>query len=445
MLALCIFLSLCFNGIHGQFPRTCTTRQALDEKKCCPIWTDGSPCGEASGRGKCRDWVVPVSIKRKHFMAAQENDERLNWPKFFYDNTCECFGNYSGNNCGDCQYGHFGAKCERKSIVVRKEIHELSLAERKKFFSYLNLAKNTKSKDFVIVSTGDRYHLNTYQFVDASIYDVFAWIHYYSTKSLLINGEFDSSRNYAHQGPAFPGWHRLGLAFLERQIQLLTSDENFALPYYDWRGEKNCSICTNDLMGANNDQGALDSYSNFASWKIICGGENDREDAYCLAATDVHQRELLQRKPGTTRSVTLPSFKDVEDTLQWKQFDTPPYDRTAQRSFRNVLEGFLRPSDGVTQGASMHNLAHVYFGGTMGRVPISANDPMFVLHHCFVDKILEAWLEKYKATPAVYSENTQRGQGAEECATPYFPCYRNKDLINRSDKFGYTYSVFQNL
>ncbi|KAG8561774.1 hypothetical protein GDO81_015472 [Engystomops pustulosus] len=443
MFTPCIFLTLFLGVVQSQFPRSCTTSSALESKTCCPLWTDDSPCGSQSGRGECRNVVVftPLAAGR----VRQYDDDRLDWPRFYYESTCKCFGNYSGYNCGQCKYGYTGDKCERQNTVIRKEIRQLSFLERKKFFSYLALAKTTKSTDYVILTTGDRHHRDTYRFVDASIYDIFAWIHYYSMKPILENGTFDASFNYAHQGPAFPGWHRLGLMFLEREIQLLTGDENFGIPYYDWRGENNCSICSNELLGESNEQGFLDDGSHFAFWKSICSGYN-YADAYCQTAGDKCQMERLHRKPGSDPRVKrFPSFQDVEDTLKWKDFDRFPYDSTSRRSFRNALEGFLKPSDGLTLERSMHNAVHVYFGGTMSQVPISSNDPIFLLHHSYVDKIFEAWLQRYNATPDKYPNNDEDGQGPNECATPYFPCYRNKDFLTSCSNFGYKYSKYQEM
>ncbi|XP_075444458.1 tyrosinase-like [Ascaphus truei] len=443
MLLLCTFLTLCLSAVHSQFPRACTTDEAFRTKSCCPAWEDGSPCGTGARRGQCRNMLV-----FQGFVAGQVpqyDDDRLGWPLYYYDSMCECNGNYSGFNCGDCKFGYFGDKCDQQKIVVRREIRELCFVERKRFFSYLALAKTTKSKDFVVLTTGDRHHRDTYRFVDASIYDVFSWIHYYSMKPILLNSSFDSSHNYAHEGPAFPGWHRLGLIFLEKQIQLMTGDKDFALPYYDWRGENNCSICTNDFMGDNDVQGIINPYSHFSFWKSICSGFY-YPDATCPVASEEYQMERLHRKPGTNPLANrLPSFQDVEDTLKWGDFDTLPYNNTARRSFRNALEGFLRPSDGMTLERNMHNLVHMYMGGTISQTPISSNDPMFVLHHGFIDKILETWIHKYNGTPSTYPDNNELGQGPNECSTPYFPCYRNKDLLRKSTDYGYKYSTYQDM
>ncbi|MEE6514608.1 hypothetical protein FKM82_022910, partial [Ascaphus truei] len=263
MLCLGIFLLVGLSAVHSQFPRVCTTEASFRTKSCCPLWKDRSPCGSRSGRGRCQDLVA-----LRGNSIPQIDDDRLDWPRHYYDNVCECSGNFSGYDCGSCKYGYFGEKCDRKKIVIRREIRELSFLEQKRFFSYLALTKTTKCKDFVILSTGDRHHRDTYRFVDASLYDMFAWLHYYSMKPIMINSTFDPNKNFAHQGPAFPGWHRLLLAFLERQIQQLTGDEDFAIPYYDWRGEENCTICTNDLMGESDAHGILNPYSHFSYWRV---------------------------------------------------------------------------------------------------------------------------------------------------------------------------------
>ncbi|OCT57704.1 tyrosinase [Xenopus laevis] len=441
MIGLWIFLTLCLNGVISQFPRVCTTDIALQTKNCCPRWTDGTPCGFRSGRGRCRNGVAFSSLAAGQ--VPLYNDDRWDWPRYYYDSTCECFGNYGGFDCGDCKHGYFGDRCERRKTLVRREIRELSLVDRKRFFSYLALAKTTKSKDFVVLTTGDRHHRDTFRFVDASVYDVFAWLHYYSMKPIMVNSTFNEAKNFAHQGPVFTGWHRVSLMFLEREIQRLTGDEDFTFPYYDWRGERNCSICTNDFMGDNDVQGRLDPYSHFSNWRGMCSGY-DYPDAYCPVVEE-HQMETLLRKPGTDPvSNRLPSVQDVEDTLQWRDLDTPPFNETARRSFRNALEGFLRPSDGETLERNMHNLVHMYLGGTMSRVPISSNDPIFILHHSFIDKIFDKWIQKYNISPSLYPPNNEPGQGPNDCCTPFFPCIRNKDLLWKTTLFGYRYTYFKN-
>ncbi|XP_053310769.1 tyrosinase-like [Spea bombifrons] len=401
MYGLVIF-SLCLSAVYSQFPRACTTPEALKAKSCCPAWEDGSPCGSLSGRGQCRDWVVFTPLSDRQ--VPQPYDDRLKWPRNYFDSTCECFGNYSSYNCGECKFGYFGEKCDQTKTIVRKEIRELSRIEQQRFFSYLALAKTTKSEDFVVLSTGNRHYRDTHRFVDATIYDVFSWIQYYSMKPIMIKRSIiDPNNNYTDQGPALPGRQRVGLLFLEKQMQLLTGDEHFGLPYL----ETNCPMCrAKELFGADDVPVHL---SSFVGWMDFCG-RIDNPGA-CPDAEDDFQMERVHRNPGGN-----------------------PHDSTARRSIRNILEDFVRPSDGETLERDMPNL-----GGT------TSKDLLLLLHRVFRDKIFEVWLRMYNGNSSSYPNNDELGQGPNECSTPSLPCYLNKDLLQVSTKFGYKYSVYQDL
>uniref|UniRef100_A0A8C5MDP7 Tyrosinase copper-binding domain-containing protein n=1 Tax=Leptobrachium leishanense TaxID=445787 RepID=A0A8C5MDP7_9ANUR len=434
MLSVFLLLVLCTGTIYSQLPRVCTTPEALRNGTCCPFF-EGSECGSKSNRGLCLPWEKPSSYSPEY------NDERLFWPRGFFISTCECFGTYGGFDCGGCLYGYHGEKCNNKTNPLpRREIRELSFVERKRFFSYLALAKITKSKDYVILYTGNRFRRETYKFLDASIYDIFSWIHYYSMKVVIKNDTFDDSVNYAHRGPAFIVWHRLLLLFFEREIQNLTGDEDFRLPYYDWSKDETCTICNDDFVGSTDMDGNIGKLSHFASWKVFCSGYN-YEDAYCRVAAFPHQMETLLRKPGANPQANkLPSYEDVEHTLNFSVYDTEPFNSLSIHSFRNALEGFIKPSDGETPENNMHNLFHAYIGGTISQVAISASDPLFILHHSYIDKITERWIRKYNASPKSYPSNDNPGHAPRECVTPFLPCFFNEALIDISTVFGYTYS-----
>ena len=40
----------------------------------------------------------------------------------------------------------------------------------------------------------------------------------------------------------------------------------------------------------------------------------------------------------------------------------------------------------------LHNAVHIYMNGTMSEVDRSANDPIFTLHHTYIDSLYEKWL-----------------------------------------------------
>ena len=45
-----------------------------------------------------------------------------------------------------------------------------------------------------------------------------------------------------HNGPAFFAWHRFFLLFVERRMQKLLGNANYALPYWEWVGPKSCQV-----------------------------------------------------------------------------------------------------------------------------------------------------------------------------------------------------------
>ncbi|XP_078514931.1 tyrosinase-like [Lissotriton helveticus] len=440
MLLFVAFLSLSLSGVLSQFPAACTTEKALKDRRCCPKWKDGSMCGAESGRGQCK-FIREPHMQEKSMV--EQNDDRLEWPHEYFDSVCVCNHPYYDFDCGDCVGNRTGEKCDKNKKVMRREIRELSPKERLKVFSYLSLAKMKKSARFRILSAGNRYDRATFRFLEASVYDVGAWVRYYAYKPILQNNRFNFSTTFATRGPAFLTWHRWYLVFMEREIQIITGDDTFTMPYYDWsRDGKRCEICTDEFMGKSDSQGVLTSSSYFANWKSICSGYYF-DYKYCSVAEDGCKMEPLQRSPGADPSIpSLPTVKDVEDTLKWDQYDTPPYDTSANNSFRNVLEGFMSPSDGVTEQLSMHSLVRLFMGGSMSQDTICSADPLFLLHHAYIDKLFETWIQKRGATSAMYPTSGIPGQDPDENIVPSMPPKKNKAFLNKAEYFGYTYSKY---
>ncbi|XP_068128898.1 tyrosinase-like [Hyperolius riggenbachi] len=94
----------------------------------------------------------------------------------------------------------------------------------------------------------------------------------------------------------------------------------------------------------------------------------------------------------------------------------------------------------MTPDENMHNMFHDYIGGTMSQVAISANDPIFFLHHNFIDKILETWITGRNQSFIIYPANDHPGQNSIDCAMPFIPCYRHENLLRTSKDFGYNFS-----
>ena len=200
-------------------------------------------------------------------------------------------------------------------------------------------------------------------------------------------------RNGAHLGPAFLPWHREMLLQLEAVILRVTQKE-IAIPYWDW---------------------TLDAAEPWISpvWGLI-GGNGDPKDyfrvqdgpfAHKFNNWDVpgYPQDGLP-EPGLKRQFgqwvfTLPTPDDLNKAMNEEIYDEPYYNASPfNRGFRNRLEGWITQKGDpqvTTPGSQLHNRVHLWIGGNMLAMT-SPEDPVFFLHHCFVDKIWADWQAKMK-------------------------------------------------
>jgi tyrosinase len=112
---------------------------------------------------------------------------------------------------------------------------------------------------------------------------------------------------------------------------------------------------------------------------------------------DYPEEEGFPDGPGLKRSFgrtgnppisTLPTRADLLLALREGFYDTPPYNPSPFTiGFRNRIEGFITQrgdSRVTTIGSELHNRVHVWVGGNM-LLMTSPDDPVFFLHHCFID------------------------------------------------------------
>ncbi|XP_061608238.1 tyrosinase-like [Phyllopteryx taeniolatus] len=433
-----------------QFPRPCATREALLAKECCPPWEgDGSPCGASSGRGFCWDVVVPDTPDGTQY-PFRGLDDRERWPLVFYNRTCQCTGNFMGFNCADCKFGYFGETCQERRESLRRNVFHLTQAERIQLVSYLNLAKQTPSSDYV-VATGTYLEMENGSnptFANVSVYDIFVWMHYYVSRDALLGGPGNvwADVDFAHWAPGFLPWHRVYLLHWEREIRKVTGDDSFAIPYWDWRDAQECDVCTDQLMGGRNprDPSLLSPGSVFSSWRSLCSQVQDynARGVLCNALAE----GPLRRNPGNhdrNRVERLPTSTEVAFTLSLANYDTGTMDRTANMSFRNTMEGFGDPQTGLggSPRMGMHAALHVFMNGSMSSVQGSANDPIFLLHHSFVDSLYEEWLRRHRPDPSQYpTSNAPIGHNGEYHMVPFLPLHTNREYFLTSKELGYEYS-----
>jgi tyrosinase len=194
--------------------------------------------------------------------------------------------------------------------------------------------------------------------------------------ALKASGKYDQYVNThmgamaaAHRGPAFLPWHR---EFLRRfELDLRAIDPSVTLPYWDWSVDNSAtsSIWDASFMGGNGrpSDGWVDTgpfANSTGSWTLIYDGP------------------ALRRRFGVSASA-LPTPSDVTNALSITPYDVAPFTMFSASGFRNRLEGWI-------SGPQLHNLVHVWIGGSMGPMS-SPNDPVFFLHHCFIDKLWADW------------------------------------------------------
>lgn len=291
----------------GQFPRPCANSEGLRTKECCPVWEgDGSACGALSGRGFCTEVLVsdePHGPQYPH----SGIDDRERWPLAFFNRTCRCAGNYGGVNCGECKFGYWGSNCAEYRESVRRNILSLSTAEQQKFISYLNLAKNTISPDYVI-ATATRAEMGENgenpMFSDINTYDLFVWMHYYVSRDAFLGGPGNvwADIDFAHESAAFLPWHRVFLLHWENEIRKMTGDFNFTIPYWDWRDAQSCQVCTDALMGGRSslNSNLISPASVFSSWKVspLFRGRIICYSVSCCTSVVFNPLHLINQKRG---------------------------------------------------------------------------------------------------------------------------------------------------
>lgn len=355
---------------------------------CCLSYRD-EVCGGAT-RGACTDITASDDVCNM-----SDYGWSLSWLTDYFTSVCVCTEHFTGAGCEQCAFGWSGENCDEVApVIVRRNFESLSADERQYVIDAFIATKNTPSP---------------YQ-PDLSSWDWFAGIHYvaqdltWSTGLLSVN------------------WHRYMVMTLERLMQLAINDESFALPYWDWQqGTKFntqtlVSFCGNgDLTSSSCDfttcwcplPQASSCWLNH--WKNI--------GAWGLAAPTTVARDF-----GCFPS-DLPSAALIEEVV--------------------ALESFVGENGFQNQAALMHASVHHWVGGSMSAL-FAASDPIFLLHHVYVDLLFTRWIQKgydagYSTIESSLTGTTQPRLGTQ-CMDGFFPLVTNSRVWqNDTTVLGYTY------
>ncbi|KUN83353.1 tyrosinase [Streptomyces bungoensis] len=187
----------------------------------------------------------------------------------------------------------------------------------------------------------------------------------------------------AHMAPSFLPWHRKFLLELERALRRV--DASVTVPYWDWTRDRTARSVpwTADLLGGNGR----------ASDRQVMTGPFAYGAGHWPVKVNVTDGHFLTRDLGRARSpIQLPTAAELEGALSDPVYDVAPWDSTVGRGFRNKLEGW-----GAGRGSVSwrnHNRVHRWVGGLMVG-GASVNDPVFWLHHAFVDLQWTRWRRRH--------------------------------------------------
>ncbi|MCP9257945.1 hypothetical protein DINM_001113 [Dirofilaria immitis] len=187
-------------------------------------------------------------------------------------------------------------------------------------------------------------------------------------KLALIHGRSAVSGG-AHSGPAFLPWHR---EFIKRfEIALRQIDPSVSIPYWD-------SVLDSGLPNPEDS----------VMWTIELMGTTDAGGA--VTGGDFANFDTFEKHPHIRREVGRQGSPFKESDLNWF---------LRQNRMENVL-AFTAPRQGCQYRANYnaleytHGNVHIFVGGDMYDPYTSGNDPVFYLHHSFVDYIWEMYRQQ---------------------------------------------------
>ncbi|MFI5617086.1 tyrosinase family protein [Streptomyces sp. NPDC051567] len=208
------------------------------------------------------------------------------------------------------------------------------------------------------------------------VYDAFVRTH-----DTYFVPDRDRKLRVGHMSPSFFPWHRRYL--LEFEKQLRTVDPGVCVPYWDWTTDTSpvSSLWADDFLGGTGRDGD----------RQVMTGPFAHERGGWNVTVGVREARFLTRNLGRPQDpVSLPTPAELRWALGDPVYDVSPWDSTVG-GFRNKLEGWAAPR---SEHWRNHNKVHQWIGGHMtgGTAP---NDPVFWLHHAFVDLIWDRWQQKH--------------------------------------------------
>lgn len=232
---------------------------------------------------------------------------------------------------------------------IRQNHRNMSAVQKAAFISAVLLLKNKVDS---VLNPGKQYR-----------YDDFVQIH----KNAMMGP--DMFMPMPHRGPLFFPWHRVLLRQFELALQSAAKDKSITVPYWDWNLSGANSPFTDVFLGGNGDSAQNN--------RVITGPFALGQKNFEIRVWDTLTGDPgLLREFGTDPTAILPTAPDVASALTKIPYSPGP------GSWETTCEGGL------------HNPVHRWIGGNMADAT-SPNDPVFFLHHCYLDLLWEQWKKQH--------------------------------------------------
>lgn len=344
-----------------------------------------------------------------------------------------------------------------KALRVRRNVMQLTPAERKELVDAIHKLKKTPSP------YDTRF----------SYYDQF--VSWHLLTHCCPRPEHPDTPWPAHFSPGIWPWHRILLVLFEQALKDVAG-KTITVPYWDWTDPKSVDVVfADDFFGPKQGDPKLNY--------VVTTGPFRKEvwplNVISVPSEDPGQSRHLVRAYGKhdhLASLTgLPTAKELADAMTIKDYDVAPYNITSdpKRSFRARLDGaygFLGQkcsADGVdelefskTVDLALHSAVHQYVAGAFKvgddmwfgslKTHASPNDPVFFLHHAFLDKVWADWMARHGRQYQPEGELAGSGKtlhGVPGLKTPLRPFDRilpnacTAESVLNHNKLGYAYDT----
>ncbi len=226
-----------------------------------------------------------------------------------------------------------------------------------------------------------------------------------------IHGTANAFNLCPHGNWYFLPWHRAYLLSYERAVRQLTGNNEFALPYWDWTQDRQMPPAfveptfngqPNPLFEEQRDATPTDSLPDSTVGPGIIN-------------------QILVQTPFETFGTSRPVGPD----------------NVAQNNLDQSWINCERCGTEGTLEATPHDLVHGFVGGIMGQAN-SALDPLFMMHHCNIDRIWWTWTQGGgpDSPDPLWSGMTFQNNFLNPDGAPYSPMV--SDLLT-PEPLGYTY------